>query len=296
MEIQQLRYFVALSKERHFLRAAEKTNVSQPTLSQQIKKLEDELGGPLFERSPRNLRLTPAGEKFLPYAMEVLQTLERGVSDLKQDSTEIAGKVRLAAIPTICAYLMPQVITRLKAEAPKLTLELYEETTSMLLAHLKEGGIDLGLLSPPVDEKGFSVLSLGKEKFYLAVSKKHPLANQSSVDPKRLAKERLLVLQEGHCFGGQSLEYCKMAVKNPQVIFKGSSLLSVMRLAASGDGVTFVPEMALQSGPDKNLRFIPFSAPEPTREIGIAWRVSSPLSRAQNFLIKLIGEALNKRR
>jgi len=291
MELQQLRYVAALAKELHFLRASQKVHVTQPTLSQQIRKLEDELGTPLFERSPRKVRLTAAGQRFLPHALEALAAVERGAAELKERSGELTGTVRVSAIPTICPYLMPQVITRLRAAAPKLVLELYEETTSALLTRLRDGEIDLGLLSPPVGEKGISELVLASEPFYLAVSSRHRLAKAASVPPKELDAERLLVLQEGHCFGGQSLEYCKRVSKNPHVIFRGSSLQSVLRLAAAGEGVTFVPKMAASLSAWPDLRFIPFTRPEPERQIGVVWRLSSPLLKTHQLIVSLIAEA-----
>lgn len=291
MELQQLRYVAALARELHFLKASQKANVTQPTLSQQIKKLEEELGTPLFERSPRKVRLTAAGKKFLPYALEALAAVERAAVELKAGSGELAGTVKLSAIPTICPYLMPRVISRIRQEAPKLVLELYEDTTSSLLARLRDGGTDLGLLSPPVNEKGVSELTLSKEPFYLAVSSRHRLAKAASVHPKELESERLLVLQEGHCFGEQSLEYCRRTSRNPQVIFRGSSLESVLRLAAEDEGVTFVPRMAADVSARPGLKFVPFSGPEPTRQIGVVWRLSSPLLKTHRFVMDLIAEA-----
>lgn len=294
MDLQQLRYFVALSEEKHFQRAAQKTHVSQPTLSQQLKKLEIELGSPLLERTSRKIRLTPAGEKFLPYAVQVLDSAEKGREALQKDGGEITGRIRVAAIPTICPYLMPEVIPLIKKAAPKLVLELYEETTSVLLDHLKQGQIDLGVLSLPISERGIATRPLMKEKFYLAVSRKNPLASKKTVHPRDLANEKLLVLQEGHCFGSQSLEYCKTALKNPQVIFQGSGLLSVLKLAAANEGVTFAPEMALSSYKDARIHYVPFAAPEPTREIGLVWRLSMPLNRAHKLLMETVAECLKR--
>lgn len=292
MELQQLRYVSALARELHFLKAAEKSHVSQPTLSQQVKKLEDELGSPLFERSSRKVRLTAAGKKFLPYALETLAAAEKGISALQKEEGEVTGTVKLGAIPTMCPYLIPQLLPRLKKSAPKVVLELYEETTSSLLERLRGGEIDLGLLSPPVQERGISVLVLGKETFYLAVSKKHRLAKAGRIQPGELASERLLVLQEGHCFGGQSLDYCKRTQQNPQVIFRGSSLLSVLRLAAQGQGVTFAPQMAVRANTDRDLKFVPFASPEPVRQIGLVWRLTSPLSRAHKLVMELMAEGV----
>jgi LysR family hydrogen peroxide-inducible transcriptional activator len=295
MEFQQLRYVAALARELHFLKASQKVNVTQPTLSQQIKKLEEELGTPLFERSPRKVRLTAAGQKFLPHALAALAAVERGAGELKQQSGEISGTVKLSVIPTICPYLMPEVITRLHKSAPKLTLELYEDTTSATLSRLREGSVDLGLLSPPTLEKGVSELVLAKEPFYLAVGSRHRLAGRASVSPRELESERLLVLQEGHCFGEQSLDYCKRAVSDTQVIFRGSSLESVLRLAAAGEGVTFVPRMATNTSARPDLRFIPFASPQPERQIGVVWRLSSPLLNTHRFVMDLIAEAAQKK-
>lgn len=295
MEFQQLRYVAALARELHFLKASRTVHVTQPTLSQQIKKLEEELGTALFERSPRRVRLTAAGRQFLPHALEALAAVERAAAELKAQSGELSGTVRLSVIPTICPYLMPEVITRLHQEAPKLTLELHEETTSATLLRLKEGAVDLGLLSPPVSEKGVSELVLAKEPFFLAVGVRHRLARRPSVHPRELDEERLLVLQEGHCFGEQSLDYCKRAAKGAQVIFRGSSLESVLRLAAAGEGVTFIPRMAAAASARPDLKFIPFTAPQPERNIGVVWRLSSPLLNTHRFVMDLITRSAQDR-
>jgi LysR family hydrogen peroxide-inducible transcriptional activator len=290
MDLQQLRYVVALSQELNFVRAARRVHVTQPTLSQQLKKLEDELGLLLFERAAKGARLTPAGQKFLPYAVQVLDSLEKGVQELQQESGQIAGRVRFAAIPTIGPYVLPSVIPVLRKEAPQLFLEIYEKTTSDLLEAVRTGAIDLGLLSLPIDDAGLATRLVGEEEFLLAVSKTHVLAKKQSVSLKELEHEKLLILQEGHCFGNQALEFCKRSREDVQVIFEGSSLTSVMRLAAAGEGVTFVPRMAAESSAQTGLSFIPFSKPRPTRPIAFVWRISAPLTRAHRFLMEKIEE------
>lgn len=288
MNLQQLRYVTLLAQERHFHRAAVLANVTQPTLSQQIKKLEQELGTPLFERSPRGVRLTPAGERFTPRARAILDQANEAVGDLKKAKGVIGGTVSIGVIPTICPYFMPPIIKRLRKEVPSLQLKLYEETTSVLMEHLKSGKLELGLLALPVKDRGIASLSILKETFLLAVSKTHRLAKRSTVSVNDISRERLLILQEGHCFRSQSLEFCKKADKDPQVIFQGSSLTSVMRLVASGEGVTLVPKMAAESSLHPSLRFIRFRAPEPSRELGLLWRLSAPLSAAHDKLIEII--------
>ncbi len=294
MDLQQLRYAVALSRELHFRKASEKMNVTQPTLSQGIKKLEGELGSLLFERSPRGVKLTPAGKKFIPRAISILEEVGESIRELQEASGEAAGAVRVGSIPTICPYLMPQVITELRKTAPRLTIELREETTSLLVEHLKAGELDMGVLALPITEKGISSLSIRSEPFYLAVSKRHRLAGARRISPKEVARERVLILQEGHCFRNQSLEYCKLSPKDPHVIFQGGSLTSVLKLAASGEGVTFVPKMALDPKGNPGLAYIPFTPPEPEREIGVIWRVTSSLNLSQKAVLETVEKVLEQ--
>lgn len=296
MDLQQLRYIVAVYRERHFQRAAASANISQPTLSQQIKKLERELGAALFERSPHGVSLTPAGEKFLPRAEALLQALDGAVGELKEGAQEVAGRIRLAAIPTVGPYFLPRVLRRMSKAAPRVLLELHELTTSLLLEHLKQGRIDMGILALPVDTPGVVSRAIGRETFLLAVDKDNALAKKRRVTVKDVTRERMLILQEGHCFRNQALEYCKMAAQDPQVIFQGSSLTSVMELAASGEGVTLVPRMAAAPRQNPALRFVRFAPPEPFRDLALAWRVTTPLTRAHRLLMDAAEQAFSSRK
>lgn len=295
MELQQVRYFLALSQELHFQRAAGRSNVSQPTLSQQIKKLEEELGVRLFERSSRRVRLTPAGERFLPHALSAWDSLQSAASQLKEQSGRVAGRLRVGAIPSLGPYLLPDLLIRLRKEAPLLSLEVHEETTANVVRHLKEGSLDLGLLSLPIDDPATAGVPLAREPFDLAVSKKHPLASRGRVKPSDLKGQRLLVLQEGHCFGEQVLEYCKLARQDPQVTFQGSSLSSVMKLTAAGEGVTLVPRLAADPQSNPGLRFVPFAAPGPSRELGVLRRSSAPLTRSQELFVETVRSTLARK-
>lgn len=289
MDLQQLRYVVAVYHERHFGRAADRVHISQPTLSQQIKKLERELGAALFERSPRGVSVTPAGEKFLPRALAVLETLEKAVGELGADAKEVRGLLRVAAIPTVGAYLLPGVVARLRKTAPRLSLELHDLTTSLLLEHLKQGRVDIGVLATDVNERGLVGRTVGREPFYLAAEKSHPLARRNRVSLKEVMREKLLILQEGHCFRNQALAYCRLEAQDPRVVFQGSSLTSVMRMAAAKEGVTLVPRMAAEA--HGALKFIRFAPPEPARDIVVAWRVTTPLGRAHDLLIAAVEAA-----
>ncbi len=285
MELQQLRYVVALSQERNFLRAAKRANITQPTLSHQIKKLEEELGTPLFERSSHGVRLTAAGEKFIPHAIATIDGLEKALSELRAGTKDISGKIAIGAIPTIAPYLIPDILIKLRKEAPHLSLKLYEETTSLLLESIKAGKIDIGILSLPIADAGLVSRSIGKEEFFLAVSKKHALSKKRQITSKEIKEENLLILQEGHCFADQALEYCGHPRKDTRVVFEGSSLSSVLKLASVGRGLTLVPKMAAAERENPNLAFIRFTSPKPSREIGIVWRVTAPLTPAHRFFI-----------
>jgi len=287
MELQQLKYMVALSQEHHFSRAARRANVTQPTLSQQLKKMENELGIPLFERSSRGVKLTPAGERFLPYALATLDSLEKGVAALQEESGKIAGRIKIGAIPTIAPYLMPQILVALRRRALHLAIDVYEETTSLLLESLKAGKIDVGILSLPIEDPTLISKSLGKEEFFLAVGREHPLGKKKWVVPKDIKNEKLLILQEGHCFSEQALEYCKRLRQDTEIVFQGSSLVSVMKLAAAGEGITFVPKMAVDRKENPSLIFIPFVRPKPSREVGIVWRISAPITNAHRYLMEI---------
>jgi LysR family hydrogen peroxide-inducible transcriptional activator len=251
-------------------------------------------GAALFERSRQGVRLTEAGKLFLPKIVILLDRLADATASLRQEAKEASGLVRVGAIPTLCPYLMPEVVIGLKRSAPKVSLAIHEETTSVLVGHLKSGQLDLGVLALPIAERGISMLSICREPFYLAVSKRHRLAQKRRATPEEVAKERLLILQEGHCFRKQSLAYCKLSARDPQVIFQGSSLSSVLRLTAAGEGVTFAPRMAADPRLNPGIRFVRFADPEPTRELGIIWRTASPFTRAHEAVSEAVKKFLRK--
>jgi LysR family hydrogen peroxide-inducible transcriptional activator len=293
MDIRPLRYFSVLARELHFQRAARRLHVTQPALSQAVHKLEQELGVRLFERSPRQVTLTAAGARFLPRVLAVLEEVRRSVEALDESGEAPGGTLRVAAIPTLCPYVMPEIILSLRREAPRVVLELDELPTSTLVDKLKQGGLDLGLLSLPIQDRGLACLSLGREPFYLAVGSAHPLARRKSVKVAALGREKIMVLREAHCFSRQALNFCKLSRQDPRVIFQGDSLLSVLRLVAAGEAVTLVPSLARDHSP--GLCFLPFSSPGPSREIGLVWRLSTPPGRIQRLFIETVRLVLQKK-
>lgn len=292
MEIHQLRYVLAVHREKHFGRAAQSVPISQPTLSQQIRKLERELDLRLFERSPHGVRTTPGGERFIAAAAEGLRALERAAAEIKEGSGVLAGPVRLGVIPTIAPYFLPPLFAALKREAPRVTLVFHELTTGLLVEAIKANRVDLGLLALPIEEPGLVARPFAVEPFYLAVAAGHPLAGKRKLRLADIASEPLLILQEGHCFRNQSLTFCKMSGRDPRVVFEGSGLESVMRLAATGAGVTFVPRLAARAAGIVGLQFIPFHPPEPQRTLGALWRGTLGLTKTQRFVVELIGRLL----
>lgn len=294
MDLQQLRYVVALAREGNFQKAARTVGITQPTLSQQIKKLEEELGVYLFERSPRRVSLTQAGNQFVVRAQQALEVLEVGKNEIKQSKKSLEGTLRVAFIPTIGPYLLPPILKRLQKKAPNLHLKLSEETTNVLVDQLKSGRFDLGIISLPIGDPPLAERVLGEEEFLLAVSKSHPFANQASITVSSLKKERLLILKEGHCFRDQALEFCRRTQSDPQVIFEGSSLASVLNLVIAGIGVTLVPKIAAKPHLFPQLAFLPFRKPKPSRKIGAVWRMTALPSFCERFFLDEIERYLKK--
>lgn len=290
IEITHLKYISVLAQELNFQRAAQKLGVTQPNLSQQLKKIEIELGLKLFERNNKFVKLTREAESFVIKIREVLKTMDQITNEMKEQKTGLSGTIILSAIPTIGPYLIPKILPRLKKLAPNIKLIIREETTSQLIESLKSGVCDLGLMALPVNDKQLVTRKMAREDFFLAVAHNHALAQKKSVSFTDITSEEVLILGEGHCFRDQALEYCHRHHFQPNIIFEGSSLSSVVNLAASGQGVTFVPQMSLQYFVMNHLKFIPFEKHTATRDIGVAWRFTMPLSHVQKFFLKLIEE------
>jgi len=290
IEIQQIRYFLAVSRYLNFGKAAQSLGVTQPTLSQQIQKLEADLRVVLFERSPKFVRLTADGSLFLPKAAHLLETYDQTLSVVASPKNELSGEVRLGFIPTIGPYVLPKIIRVLQRKAPQIRLFLSELTTTLLLEQLKQGVFDLAVLALPVHDTSLVTVPLGVEEFWIAVGKQHVLAQKNKVTLKEFVKHEVLMLKEGHCFRDQALEFCAQHNSQINVSFEGSSLVSVMNLAASGFGATLVPEMARHNAP-KDLVFLPFAGTKPRRNIGLIWRFSYGLNLREKFVLQVLRES-----
>ncbi|MFT3805899.1 DNA-binding transcriptional regulator OxyR [Arenimonas sp.] len=286
MNLRDLRYLIALADQRHFGRAAEACHVSQPTLSTQLKKLEDELGVQLIERAPRQVMLTPAGRDILERARRVIAEVEQMHETARRAADPEAGSVRLGLFPTLGPYLLPHVIPNIRRNFPRLELLLVEEKTEVVLQMLREGRLDAAVLALPLHEDGLEMETLFEEPFLLALPNSHPLANQRELKLAELSEQHLLLLEDGHCLREQALEVCQLAGAGEKEGFRATSLETLRQMVAAGVGITLLPMLAVKPPvpASDNVRLLPFRDPAPTRKLALVWRRSSAMT---SFLRKL---------
>ena len=287
MEFHQLRYFCAVAELGSFSRAAEHSHVSQPSLSQQILKLEAELGARLFDRLGRSVRLTDAGKSFLPRARAVLHELEAARGDVSESKDSVSGHINVGVIPTVAPYFLPPVLVAFSKRFPEAAVSIIEEITPVLLERLRAGSLDLAILALPVRGHEFESLPLLTECFYAAVPIRHRLARRKKIWLRDLRKEPFLLLRDGHCFRENAVAACDRARVSPQVVFESGQFSSLLGLVRAGVGVSLVPAMAVERDPSQ-LRFVRISDPHATRTIGALTLRGRSLSRAhQAFLSAL---------
>ena len=294
MTLTELRYIVAVARERHFGHAAEACFVSQPTLSVAVKKLEEELGVTLFERGPGEVSVTPAGQRIVEKAQRVLEEASRIKELAAAGRDPLAGPLRLGAIYTIGPYLLPKLIPILRRTAPAMQLHIQENFTHRLAESLKSGEVDVILIALPFQEPGVETQAVYDEPFLVAVPKGHPWEGRKRITSEELTKESLLLLGEGHCFRDQVLEFChtlRARDRNPLArTVEGGSLETIRQMVAGGVGVTVLPSTSVNtnSGPGDLIRILPFARPVPSRRVGLAWRRSFPRPEAIEALRKAI--------
>jgi LysR family hydrogen peroxide-inducible transcriptional activator len=292
LKLKDLRYLVALADQRHFGRAAERCFVSQPTLSAQLKKLEQALGVQLIERAPNNVSLTAAGEEIVARARRILEASEEVVTLARSQRDPLAGRLRMALLPTIGPYLLPQLAPLIRRSLPRLQLRLYEYQTAAMLEKLHAGELDVGILALPVELEGLESRELYREAFLVAVPERHPLAAQEAVRVADLKDETLLLLEDGHCLRDQALEVCSRVGVREQQDFRATSLETLRQMVATGAGVTLLPELAGR-GAYRSARGVvlrPFTRPAPVRHVGAVWRKTTARRGAIEALCKLITE------
>ena len=289
MNLRDLKYLVALEQHKHFGRAAAACFVSQPTLSTQIKKLEEELGVSLVERAPRRVMLTPIGSDIAQRARKVISDVDQLVETARRSQDPEAGTVRLGLFPTLAPYLLPHVLPNLRQRFPRLELLLVEEKTDQILARLRDGRLDAALLALPIHDDQLHIEPLFDEPFLLAVPQQHPLAGRDALDLHDLDDQHLLLLEEGHCLRDQALDVCRLAGADERDGFRATSLETLRQMVASGVGITLLPMLAVQPPVpvSHDIALLPFRGDAPHRRIGMLWRRSSAMT---GFLQQLAGE------
>lgn len=281
MNLRDLKYLVALADHKHFGRAAAACFVSQPTLSTQIKKLEDELGVSLVERAPRKVMLTPAGREAADRARAIVAEVEQMKEAARRSRDPEAGTVRLGIFPTLGPYLLPHVVPLVRQRFPKLELLLVEEKSDVLLARLREGKLDAVILALPLADDQLQAEFLFEEPFVLAVPAGHPLASKQSLLMDDLSDQRLLLLEDGHCLRNQALNVCRLVGASEKGGFQATSLETLRQMVAANVGITLLPMLAVQPPMvlPGNVQLLNFQdSHPPSRRIGLVWRRSSAMS------------------
>ncbi len=300
MTLNELRYIVALARERHFGRAAESCFVSQPTLSVAVRKLEDELGVSLFERGPGEVTITSVGRQIVDQAQRVLEEAD-GVRRLaRQGRDPLSGPLRLGVIYTIGPYLLPHLVPLVAERAPEMPLVIEENFTSVLAERLKRGDLDLILISLPFEEPGIVTRALYDEGFVVLLPTSHPWTGRASIEIDRLGEENVLLLGPGHCFRDQVLRACPACLQTDTLAggvqrrFEGGSLETIRCMVASGVGITVLPCTATSEDPffARNILCArPFAAEPPSRRVALAWRRRFPRTAAVDLVCEAIRAA-----
>lgn len=296
MNLRELEYLVAVDEEHHFNRAAERCFVSQPTLSGQLKKLEEELGVMLIERDTRKVSMTDVGTAVAQQARKILTDV-KAIKEITQSFDDpMAGELQVGLIPTVAPYLLPEIIPELNNNFPRLTLWLHEHLTAVLLEKLKNANLDLLILALPVETDEFSEIDLFRESFWLAVPTHKTLSKKNIIKMMDLNQQEMLLLEEGHCLRGQALDVCFSAGATENQAFRATSLETLRYMVSEGVGMTLLPELAVPKTKNKSdtINYIPFSEPKPTRRIGMLYRKGSYREETYQKIAQVIKDKLSQ--
>lgn len=296
MEMHQLRYLVAVARTGNFTRAAEQCRVAQPSLSQQIQKLEDELGERLFDRMKRQVKLTTVGEVFLRRAVRILGEVDAAKREATDARELVCGVLTIGVLPTIAPYLLPKIMTKFIAKFPGVEIVIQEDTTARLLKLAHRYEIDFALASEPIQDERLEIKELFSEELLLALPPGHPLTRKRSVVIADVAKERLIVMKEGHCLGDQVLSFCDQRDLHPNISFRSAQLETIQSLVRAGLGISLIPRMAAQAKHNDLPEYRSFAAPHPNRKIVALWPKQRSPGRAANEFLKIIAEQFGKSR
>jgi LysR family transcriptional regulator, hydrogen peroxide-inducible genes activator len=288
MEIHQLRYFCAVAQHGTFTRASEVEHVAQPSLSQQILKLEAELGSRLFDRLPRSARLTVFGSAFLPKAERILQELSEAKTEMLEMAGEEKGEVVLGIIPTIAAYLLPKLLIGFSSRYTSIKIKVIEDITPALLERLHQGTVDIVIAALPIYGDELSCLEIFKERFFAVVPEKHSRAKQKSLELAELKNDPFLLLKEGHCFRDSLITACRRSKISPNVAFESGQFATILAMVAAGMGISAVPAMAVQRYP--GCCFVPLKGKNSIRKVGVVRLKHHFETRAQQVLVAHIAK------
>ncbi len=292
MNIRDLEYLIALADFKHFRKAADACNVSQPTLSGQIRKLEDELGTVLLERTSRKVLFTQSGLTLVDQAKAVLREVKILKEMASNQGKEMSGPLHLGVIPTLGPYIAPIILPQLKQLFPALEVYVYELQTSVLVEQLETGQLDCGLLAFTKESEPFIEVPIFHEKMLLAVSDEHEWANAKSLLLSDLRDKEMLMLDDGHCLRMQTMDYCLSVGAKENTHFKASSIEMLRNMVAANVGIAFIPELATKIAYTKHIQYLHFDEPEPYRQIGLIYRPGSPLRIRYERLAKEIKQIM----
>jgi LysR family hydrogen peroxide-inducible transcriptional activator len=288
MEMHQLRYVVAVARTGNFSRAAEQCHVAQPSLSQQIKKLEGELGQRLFDRMKREARLTAHGELFLRRAVKILEETDAAKREANDARNLLGGILAVGVLPTIAPYLLPDLLASFTKKFPGVETIIHEDTTAQLLKQLLSYEIDLALASRPIEDQRLEVRDLFGEELKLGLPPHHRLIRKRLIKFSDLHNEQLIVMRPGHCLGDQMLGFCGREGAHPKISFRSAQLETIQALVRAGVGLSLIPEMAVLKNRKEAPEYRSLAAPKPERKIVAVWPRQRPLSRAANEFLRLI--------
>ena len=288
MEMHQLRYMVAVARTENFSRAAEQCHVSQPSLSQQIQKLEAELGERLFDRLQRQVRLTPAGELFLPRAIRILEEVDAARREAAEANEGLRGVLTIGVLPTIAPYLLPKVLAAFIKAHPGVHVVVHEDTTARLLKLAHSFEIDVALASEPLTDDRVALQELFVEELLLALPPRHALAAKKTIRAEDLEHEPLIVMKEGHCLGDQVLRFCDRREVQATISFRSAQLETIQALVRSGLGLSLIPAMAAHANRPGAPVYRSLAGTKPTRNIVALWPKQRVLSRAASTFLKLL--------
>ncbi|MHC4938897.1 MAG: LysR family transcriptional regulator [Planctomycetota bacterium] len=289
MEIRQLEYVVAVAEEKSFSRAAERLHLAQPSLSQQVKKLESELGTTLFDRLARGVVTTEAGERFVERARRILADLVDARRDAGETRDTVRGTLHVGAIPTIAPFLMPGLVRAFAKRWPDVTVHIEENVTDRLLDHVVNGELDLAITSSIADDRAVHVDTVATEPLWVLLPQDSALAEKKSVSWGTFDKQRTLVLHDDHCLSGQVTQFCRRRGSRPTIVSRGAQLATIAEMIAAGLGVSVVPEMMRAQDRSKRRVYRPFAGAMPSREICVVWsllRYRTNAARAFEALVR----------